>query len=316
MVENYTLVIYAIIINGKTYIGSTKNIYNRICGHRSSIGKLDYKCLLYKYLTDNNLKLEDTELYILDKVQANDTTRCIVEQYYLNKYKPSFNTAEAYWQPEPYKIDYNKLRCLNKNFKIQFLKEQTMEVYKNNKQFIISYMRISDFDRFRIDENFKSKKNKMINKNKKLFLYDKQSRYKYIDYSNYDGRVEAVVLLNRNKKDCKNTLFNKYKINKNYRLKYIDALEALYDENKKLPDETKFKNYSISPTKNIKKLIKQKYEYSKNLHLNLMIDLILNYGKKTTFIKKRNYCINTPRIQTSYMEKPVVFIGYNVFNAD
>lgn len=99
---NVTCGIYAIYEDDNiVYIGSSKNIYERLKTHISYIRMKQYNgCLLYnrplyKYLRNTNKSIY---VKVLKNIPINISTRSLrlIERYYIIKYKPICNKSLPY----------------------------------------------------------------------------------------------------------------------------------------------------------------------------------------------------------------------------
>jgi len=310
--DTFKITIYSIKYNDLEYIGSTKNIDNRISNHMRCIKIDDGSCKLYDFMITNNLNINELSVNILDELECNDKTRRITEQFYINLYNPYFNTNNAYSIPKQKsfytptmklknKMEIKRLFKINK-IKELFVKKQNELLYLNNEAFILKHLNYNDFDKFDVNISNLSSKNLFINRNIYGYLHD-NNRNNTLNYKDvivnkkYIGSLNQMVLTNELKKEYKFTqrsniikehlLLNKY----SFDTKNSGKLEKVYNDNKKLDDVSKYKEYKIIIKRNTKKLIKQKNEFTETLHLDLMKDLLLNYNKKTTILKiqKKKY---------------------------
>mgnify|MGYP003651795776 CR=1 FL=1 len=116
------------------YIGSTKNLHQRIISHKShcnnsNSSKYNYK--VYQFIRENGA-WENWEIVVIKKIpNTNKEARYYIEQFYKNLYKPTLNTINAMgldiegkkeWQKNYDKIYYieNKDRFnANKRVKVK-----------------------------------------------------------------------------------------------------------------------------------------------------------------------------------------------------
>tara|TARA_R110000744_G_scaffold67751_1_gene138050 strand:+ start:161 stop:631 length:471 start_codon:yes stop_codon:yes gene_type:complete len=80
------------------YIGSTKNLQQRIYHHKSSChnsnGK-EYNLKVYQFIRENG-GWENWEIVVIKKLpNTNKEARCYIEQFYKNLYKPTLNSRNA-----------------------------------------------------------------------------------------------------------------------------------------------------------------------------------------------------------------------------
>lgn len=75
--------------NGKFYIGSSKNIYNRWTAHKSAAKKKELD--LYKEMRE--LGVESFTFSIIE--ECNEDELRIKEQFYIDSLKPTYNKAKA-----------------------------------------------------------------------------------------------------------------------------------------------------------------------------------------------------------------------------
>jgi len=115
--------IYKIIVNNEFYIGSTNSIKKRLITHKNNCfnEKSDkYNLPFYKYIRNNNCKIEDLKLEIVkilwDCISMNIAK--IEEQKVIDELKPKLNTHSAY-QIFKNKKEYDKNRYLKLNQKIK-----------------------------------------------------------------------------------------------------------------------------------------------------------------------------------------------------
>lgn len=88
------------------YIGSTKNLTNRITTHKKICTKeqhRNYKTYLYQFIRDNG-GFENFSFKILNQIEyIDDIISRKQEQCYIDCYKPTLNTTNAYINPEEVK---------------------------------------------------------------------------------------------------------------------------------------------------------------------------------------------------------------------
>ena len=80
------------------YIGSTKNLYNRICQHKcrcNNINSSKYNLKVYKFIRENG-GWSNWEIVVIKKLpNTTKEARCYIEQFYKNLYKPTLNNYNA-----------------------------------------------------------------------------------------------------------------------------------------------------------------------------------------------------------------------------
>ena len=150
------------------YIGSTKNVKDRIITHKCDF-KRDFNKLFYIYLRDNNLNFDDLFLEVFEVDVDTMIDLRIIEQDHIDFNQPLLNKHRAYCSEQErkqdnkeyaqtekskeYKREYNKeYNQINKNkineqrkeyreINKDKIKEQKKEYYQANKDKIIENQR-------------------------------------------------------------------------------------------------------------------------------------------------------------------------------
>jgi len=137
--------IYKLKINGKSYVGSTKNIKKRIVYHKGFLYNKtcrQYNFKLYKYIRENG-GWENVIFHILQ--ECNEDVRYIVEDFYIKHYNCELNSVGAI-------LDLEKQKEYKKKYNMKYGKDyyqenkeelidNAKEYYKNNKQKVLQYQK-------------------------------------------------------------------------------------------------------------------------------------------------------------------------------
>lgn len=116
--------IYKLKINGKSYVGSTENIKERIEKHKSSCcntNNISYNIKVYKFIRENG-GWDNVDIHILQK--CNKSVKRIVEDFYMKHYNCELNDRSAILDVEKYK---------------EYLKEYAKKYHQENKEYIKEY---------------------------------------------------------------------------------------------------------------------------------------------------------------------------------
>lgn len=83
------------------YIGSTfKNIEERKKSHKSSMNGKGKNLFFYDNLINNNLNIDDCEIFLLEEIDCNSKSDLLKrEQYWMDGLKPINNKIRAYLDP-------------------------------------------------------------------------------------------------------------------------------------------------------------------------------------------------------------------------
>jgi len=117
--------IYKLKISGKSYVGSTNNIHNRIIQHKSDCSnkkRIQHNYKLYKFIRENG-GWKNVEVHILQ--ECNKDVKQIIEDFYIKHYKCELNDKGA-------KIDLEKSKE-NKRRYYEKTKQQVLEKRKTEK---------------------------------------------------------------------------------------------------------------------------------------------------------------------------------------
>jgi hypothetical protein len=119
--------IYKLKINGKSYVGSTNNIKERIEKHKScccNTNDISYNIKVYKFIRENG-GWDNVDIHILQK--CNKSVKRIVEDFYMKHYNCELNDRSAILDVEKYK---------------EYLKEYAKKYHQENKEYIKEYKKI------------------------------------------------------------------------------------------------------------------------------------------------------------------------------
>jgi len=122
--------IYKFNINGKSYVGSTKNIRKRMLHHSCMVGNENnkyYNLKLYKFIRENG-GWDNVDICILQ--ECNEDVRYIVEDFYIKHYKCELNMVDALRDKQKYKEYVDNWYQDNKDR----LKKVRHEWYVKNKE--------------------------------------------------------------------------------------------------------------------------------------------------------------------------------------
>jgi len=122
--------IYKLKIAGKSYVGSTKHIKDRILHHSFLVNYENihyYNLKLYKFIRENG-GWDNVEIHILQ--ECNEDVRYIIEDFYINHYKCELNMCSAKRDSKKYKEYADKWYVDNK----YRLKKVRQKYYVNNKE--------------------------------------------------------------------------------------------------------------------------------------------------------------------------------------
>lgn len=152
--------IYKLKINGKSYVGSTNNMSERMRGHKSpcyNINSKSYNIKLYEFIRENG-GWNNVDICILQK--CNEDVRYIIEDFYIKHYKCELNNISAIYDVEKrkkYIQTYNKPYYKNNKEKIL---QNVKNYYENNKEKVLNYQKeYSEKNKERISERTKQKYN-------------------------------------------------------------------------------------------------------------------------------------------------------------
>ena len=108
--------IYRMNVKDKFYVGSTKNIKNRINKHKSNCynqNVKDYNMKVYKYIRENCADLSEISFSILDVYDdISKEFRKDIEQYYIDYFSNNLNSYSANFSKER-KAEKVRLRYRN-----------------------------------------------------------------------------------------------------------------------------------------------------------------------------------------------------------
>lgn len=120
--ESLSGYVYKYTYNSDEYIGSSFNLYRRKIGHVSNTYSVNSK--FYKYLRENNLKLEYFFFEIIETFEIECKNKTVIEvreelrtheQNYIDILKPSLNTQNSYCEDKSiYQIKYRKSEAYKK----------------------------------------------------------------------------------------------------------------------------------------------------------------------------------------------------------
>jgi hypothetical protein len=156
--------IYKLNCNGKSYVGSTKNIKKRIQYHKADckhIGHKNYNFKVYKFIRENG-GWENVDICILQV--CNEDVRYIVEDFYIKHYKCELNDVSAIFDVEKrkeYKKKYGQtyFKPYYKNNKEKIL-QNVKNYYNNNKEKVLKYQKeYGEKNKERLSEKKKEKYN-------------------------------------------------------------------------------------------------------------------------------------------------------------
>lgn len=98
-------------VNNKRYIGSSKNIYNRLHKHRCLLNKNKHENL-YLQNAVNKYSLESFEVFILEFSEIENLSK--KEQFYINYFQPEYNITKEVIRNTPSKESVEKARKTRK----------------------------------------------------------------------------------------------------------------------------------------------------------------------------------------------------------
>ena len=122
--------IYKLNIAGKSYVGSTGNIKDRMAKHKNTCNNPNsnyYNGKLYKFIRENG-GWGNVEVHILQ--ECNKDVKQIVEDFYIKHYNCVLNCIGAIFDVENYKEYQKEYRKNNKEKN----KERKKEWYEKNKE--------------------------------------------------------------------------------------------------------------------------------------------------------------------------------------
>ena len=122
--------IYKFNINGKSYVGSTGNIKQRMDCHKSRCNNKNsdyYNLKLYKFIRENG-DWDNVDIHILQK--CNYDIRRIVEDFYIKHYKCELNLISAIFDVE--KANETKIKYYENNKELKKIRDR--EYAKKNKE--------------------------------------------------------------------------------------------------------------------------------------------------------------------------------------
>jgi len=140
------------------YIGSTNNLKERFKGHKFECYtcKRNYHRKVYKYIRENNIKIELIVLAVYKRKCSKKIQR-LVEQFWINKFNSKdngLNTDNAFTNKKKMQKIYNKQFYKNNK---EREKKRTKDNYKNNKEYYLQYA-----------ANYLQKNREEINKKKRM----------------------------------------------------------------------------------------------------------------------------------------------------
>ena len=202
------MVFYIYKLKKCNYIGSTNNLNKRLRQHKyDCYDKNRCGMKVYKYITENNIKIELEELYYYPNECSNKIQR-LVEQFYINKYNSinnglnTFNAFISRKQRLEENRKYLKLYRMSNKQKIkqyyQTNKNKRKEYLKKNKQKIKQYNK----EYYQTNKQY-SKEYYQTNKNKRK-EYVKKNKQKIKQYK-IEYRIknkEKIKQKNRIKINC------------------------------------------------------------------------------------------------------------------
>jgi hypothetical protein len=138
--------IYKLKINGKSYVGSTNHINNRMINHKNNcynqnLYKYNYK--LYKMIRENG-GWNNVDIHIIQ--ECNELIRFIIEDYYIEHFKCEMNSVNAIFNVEKRKKYYEKWAENN----LEHLQEYRKNYKKQNEERINNYQ--SEYRKNHIEE--------------------------------------------------------------------------------------------------------------------------------------------------------------------
>ncbi len=102
--------IYKLICNGKTYVGSTENVYRRMASHKTSCHSVkseNYNHKVYKYIRANG-GWDNVDIHILQ--ECNKGVKKDIEDFYMKHYNCELNDRSCILDETKYSATVYKYR--------------------------------------------------------------------------------------------------------------------------------------------------------------------------------------------------------------
>jgi len=177
--------IYKLKINGKSYVGSTKNIRKRIIHHSSTYENTNsksYNLNLYKFIRENG-GWKNVEVNVLQ--ECNEDVRYIVENFYIKHFNCELNMVDAIRDKKKYKEYVDNWYQENKDR----LKNVRHDWYINNKEKLKESRK-----KYREENRERQKKYREENK-EKYKKYREENREKIAErYKKYSEKNREKIL--------------------------------------------------------------------------------------------------------------------------
>jgi len=140
------------------YIGSTKDINNRLRRHKQSCYKVEKQKnrKVYKYIRENNIKIELIVIAVYKKEYTKEIQR-LIEQFWINKYDSKhngLNTDNAFTNKKQWHTIYNKQFYQNNK---EREKKRRKDYYYKNREYCLEY-----------SSNYLQKNREEINKKRRM----------------------------------------------------------------------------------------------------------------------------------------------------
>jgi len=176
------------------YIGSTTDVKKRIAKHKNSCfneSSTKYNYPIYKYIRSigwNNIEFEVLLEFKVDGCFSKE----IVEQFYINDFKPEYNEHLAYgfvryteegvrklqeYHREYYEQNKDKIKERTKQYRernTEYYREYKKEYYDNNKE----YFREKNKQYRENNKEYLREKNKEYRENNKEYLREQKRQYR------------------------------------------------------------------------------------------------------------------------------------------
>lgn len=186
-----TYFFYKLTINSVSYIGSTKNIKNRISSHKSRCyDEKDkrYNTKLYKYIRCNE-GFNNVKIQIIDVIDNIDRTIAHkFEQNYIKYFKSELNSIKSYRSQE----EIEKYRREYRENNIEEIKKRGKKYRDKHKEYYKEYSII-----------YRKKNKDELNQKKKQYYEKNKEKMKEKVKCNYCNKEMNKSSLSRHKKNCK-----------------------------------------------------------------------------------------------------------------
>ena len=176
---------YKLSIAGKSYIGSTTNLYDRKKKHKCDCNKKDYNLKVYNFIRENG-GWDKVKIMIIDKIICHRNDALDFETKYMKMFNCELNSiypkrsSKEYYENNKESIAEKCKKYREKNK--ESIAEKSKEYYENNREEIIEYSKkYREKNIEKITEN-----SKVYKKNNKESIIEKGKEY-------YENNKESII---------------------------------------------------------------------------------------------------------------------------